>query len=125
MSPSSWLSLLVWSGRIAHLHRSILWPVWADQPVNAIYLSEDLDIAYELLEVRCGTGLRQIYRNGKTPTGTIEAVKAEMRDVLDRAFGDDGVRKRANLHGIRKKLQAAWAEDGVARRELEAFLSDL
>ena len=110
---------------MAHLPCSILWPVWADQPVNAIYLSEDLDIAYELLEVRCGTGLRQIYRNGKTPTGTIEAVKAEMRDVLDRAFGDDGVRKRANLQVIRKKLQAAWAEDGVARRELEAFLSDL
>ncbi|TBU34157.1 UDP-Glycosyltransferase/glycogen phosphorylase [Dichomitus squalens] len=104
---------------------NIVWPVYADQPVNAIHLSEDLDVAYELFEVRCGTGLGQILRNGKTPTGTVEAVKAEMHNVLDHAFGDDGARKRVNLQAVRKKLQAAWAEDGIARREVEAFLDDL
>ena len=36
---------------------SIVWPITADQPANAIYLSEELDIAYELIEVRNGTGL--------------------------------------------------------------------
>ena len=104
---------------------SIVWPITADQPANAIYLSEELDIAYELIEVRNGTGLGKILRNGRVPVGTIEAVKAEMHDVLNRALGEDGARKRAKLQSLRKTLQASWNEDGVARREVEEFLDDL
>ena len=104
---------------------SIVWPVDADQPLNAIHMSENLDIAYELIEVRHGTGLGKIYRNGRTPIGTIDAVKAETREVLDRAFGEDGAKKRENLLAFRKPLQTAWAEDGVARRDVEAFLDEI
>ncbi|KAI0745747.1 UDP-Glycosyltransferase/glycogen phosphorylase [Earliella scabrosa] len=103
----------------------ILWPVTGDQPVNAIHLSETLNVAYELIQVRHGSGAGKIYRNGRTPVGTIEAVMAEMRDVLDRAFGEDGARKRKNLLALRETLRAAWAEDGVARRDVEAFLDDI
>ena len=105
--------------------RRILWPISADQPVNAIYLSEALDVAYELIEVRHGSGAGTIYRNGRTPIGTVEAVKAELRDVLDRALGEDGAKKRENLLTFRKTLQTAWAEDGVARRDVEAFLDEI
>ena len=103
----------------------ILWPISADQPVNTIHLTDTLNVAYELIEVRHGSGLGKIYRNGRTPIGTIDAVKAEVRDVLDRAFGEDGAKKRENLLELRKTLQAAWTEGGVARREVEAFLDDI
>lgn len=101
-----------------------MWPIDADQPINTVYLAEEVNVAYELIEVRNGCGLGKIYRNGRTPVGTIDAVKEEMRGVLDRAFGADGAEKRARLQVLRKKLQAAWGEDGVARREVGAFLDD-
>ncbi|TBU34160.1 hypothetical protein BD311DRAFT_840885 [Dichomitus squalens] len=104
---------------------TIVWPIIADQPMNATYLSEDLDVAYELIEVRNGTGAGKIFRNGRVPIATIDAVKAEMGEILDRAFGEDGRRKRENLQRLRKTLQEAWSEHGVARREVEAFLDDL
>ncbi|KAI0780038.1 UDP-Glycosyltransferase/glycogen phosphorylase [Fomes fomentarius] len=103
----------------------ILWPVAADQPVNAIHLAETLDVAYELIEVRHGTGLGKIYRNGRTPIGTIDAVMAEAREILDLAFGEDGARKRANILKLRDTLRAAWAENGVAQREVESFVNDI
>ena len=104
---------------------SILWPVDAEQPANAIHLSENLDVAYELIEVRHGVGLGKIYRNGRTPIGTMDAVRAEINDVLDRAFGADGARKRAKMQALRKTLGTAWDDNGVARREMEAFLNDV
>ena len=103
----------------------ILWPIAADQPVNAVHLADTLDVAYELIEVGHGSGLGKIYRTGRTPIGTVDAVKAELREVLDRAFGEDGARKRENLVALRKTLQTAWAEDGDARRDVEAFLDDI
>ncbi|KAI0745748.1 UDP-Glycosyltransferase/glycogen phosphorylase [Earliella scabrosa] len=103
----------------------ILWPIAADQPVNAVHLADTLDVAYELIEVRHGSGLGKIYRTGRTPIGTVDAVKAELREVLDRAFGEDGARKRENLVALHKTLQTAWAEDGDARRDVEAFLDDI
>ncbi|KAI0645536.1 UDP-Glycosyltransferase/glycogen phosphorylase [Trametes meyenii] len=103
----------------------IVWPVDVDQPFNAIHLSETLDVAYELIEVRHGTGLGKIYRDGRVPVGTIDAVKEEARAILEKAFGEDGTAKRARLQPLRMKLQAAWSEDGIARREVEAFLDEL
>ena len=103
------------------LHR-ILWPITADQPVNAIHLTEQLDMAYELIEVRTGVGAGQIFRNGRTPIGTVDAVKEELGAVLDRAFGTDGAEKRARLQGLRKKLAGAWSTGGIARGEVVAFL---
>ncbi|KAI0821624.1 UDP-Glycosyltransferase/glycogen phosphorylase [Trametes gibbosa] len=103
----------------------IVWPMAGDQPMNAIYLSEEADIAYELIEVRHGVGSGKIYRNGYTPVGTIDAVKEEVRTILDKAFGADGAEKRMRLQGLRRTLQAAWGEDGIARSETAAFLDDL
>ncbi|KAI0349915.1 UDP-Glycosyltransferase/glycogen phosphorylase [Trametes cingulata] len=103
----------------------ILWPIDADQPANAIHLSEHLDVGYELLEVRHGAGLGPILRTGRTPSGTFDAVRAEMRDVLGRAFGGDGEAKRVRLQAVREKLRGVWEEGGSARREVEAFLDGL
>ncbi|RPD59822.1 UDP-Glycosyltransferase/glycogen phosphorylase [Lentinus tigrinus ALCF2SS1-6] len=104
---------------------TILWPIDADQPMNAIHLAETLDVAYELIEVRRGKGAGKIYRTGQTPVATVDAVRAEFRDVLERAFGEDGARKRENLAEVRRTLEGAWAEEGIARREVEAFLDSV
>ncbi|EJF59060.1 hypothetical protein BD309DRAFT_869191 [Dichomitus squalens] len=56
--------------------------------------------------------------------GTVDAVKAEMRDVLDRAFGEDGAEKHAKPQEPRRKLQSAWSEEGVAWPEVDTFLDD-
>ncbi|KAI8985767.1 UDP-Glycosyltransferase/glycogen phosphorylase [Trametes punicea] len=102
----------------------ILWPISIDQPTVAIHLTDHLDVGYELLEVRNGTGLGEIFRTGKTPTGTLDAVRAELRDVLLRAFGEDGAAKRARVLKLRERLEGAWSENGIARKEMEAFLDD-
>ncbi|KAI0675345.1 UDP-Glycosyltransferase/glycogen phosphorylase [Trametes maxima] len=103
----------------------ICWPFLGDQPVNTILLSETLDAAYELLEVRTGNGLRTIYRTGKAPTGTLDAIREEARSVLGKAFGEDGKRKRANLLTIKARLDKAWVDGGVAKRDVEAFLDSV
>ncbi|EIW63121.1 UDP-Glycosyltransferase/glycogen phosphorylase [Trametes versicolor FP-101664 SS1] len=103
----------------------ILWPFLADQPLNAIYMTDTLQIAYELIEVRTALGLHAIYRNGRTPVGTLDAVQVEVRDVLAKAFGADGAQKRARLLALREKVGRDWEEGGPSLRDVTAFLQSL
>ncbi|KAI0745365.1 UDP-Glycosyltransferase/glycogen phosphorylase [Earliella scabrosa] len=103
----------------------IFWPFTGDQPLNAIHYTDNLQIGYELLEVRSGHGLKPIYRTGYTPKGTIEAVKAEAREVLAKAFGEDGAQKRARLQELRKKVTSEWEEGGSSKRDVCALLDSL
>ncbi|OCH84632.1 UDP-Glycosyltransferase/glycogen phosphorylase [Obba rivulosa] len=102
----------------------ICWPFIADQPINAVHLSDNLQVAYELIEVRTGErGLNSIYRNGRVPKGTVEAVRDEARDVLVKAFGEDGRQKRANLERLQQAFAQAWQEGGSSRRAITDWLS--
>lgn len=103
----------------------ILWPFNADQPLNTIVLTEKHGVGYELLEVRTGNGLRPIRRTGYTPVGTLDAVKREARDILGKAFGEDGKEKRAKLRLLRKMMLDEWEEGGSSRRDVLAFLDTL
>ncbi|KAH9934153.1 UDP-Glycosyltransferase/glycogen phosphorylase [Fomitopsis serialis] len=103
----------------------ICWPHHYDQPTNAIHLSCNLDIAYELFEVRTENGLRPIHRTGRAPEATVESVKREAKEVLQAAFGEDGERKRRNTQKLRAALGEAWTDSGRATKELRAFLSSL
>lgn len=103
----------------------ICWPFAAEQPLNAIQLTENLGVAYELLEVRTGDGLRPIYRTGKAPAGTLDAVRAEAAAVLDKAFGADGEAKRAKVRELRETSLRLWAPDGAAARAGEDLLDSL
>lgn len=108
------------------LVHSILWPFGGDQPVNAVHLSEQLNVGYELIEVRTGpAGLHTIYRNGRTPVATIEAIKGEARDVLAKAYGPDGVEKRERLVALTNAVTHEWEEGGGALRDVKAFLGTL
>ena len=104
---------------------SILWPFGGDQEFNALLISETLQIGYELLEVRTGNGLKPIYRTGYAPKGTVDAVKAEVRDVFKKAFGEDGAKKRAKLTQLQKALNGEWEEGGSSRKDALAFLDSL
>ncbi|KAF8592151.1 glycosyltransferase family 1 protein [Ramaria rubella] len=99
-------------------------PLDADQPANAAYIALDLDVGLELIEVRTGHGLRPLHR-GVTPKGTIEAVAAEARDILRRAQGPEGARKRRNAEKLRDGFRKDWDEGGNALMDLRKFLDDL
>ncbi|RPD63794.1 UDP-Glycosyltransferase/glycogen phosphorylase [Lentinus tigrinus ALCF2SS1-6] len=103
----------------------ILWPFATDQPLNAVHIAHQLQIGYELIEVRTGHGLKPIYRNGRKPVGTLDAVKAEAREVLGKAFGEDGAKKREKLQAVREAMNKEWDDGGSARKDILAFLDSL
>ncbi|KAI0328285.1 UDP-Glycosyltransferase/glycogen phosphorylase [Cubamyces sp. BRFM 1775] len=103
----------------------IFWPFEADQPLNAINMTEKFKAAYELIEVRTGDGEKPSFRNGRKPAGTIDAVKAEARDVLTKAFGEDGARKRERFLRLQQEVLSEWEEGGASRRDFMAFLDSL
>ena len=93
--------------------------------MNAVHIADNLGIGYELLEVRSGHGLKQIYRTGFTPSGTLDALRAEARSVLQNAFGADGAKKRAKLEVLREAVIQEWEEGGASKRDVLAFLDSL
>ncbi|GJJ09757.1 hypothetical protein Clacol_003981 [Clathrus columnatus] len=99
----------------------ITWPLSADQPVNAAYMSSTLNIAYELFETRRGPGLLPLHQ-GIKPQGTLEAIEKEIQTILEKAWSPDGVQKRENLHVLTKKINKAWNDNGEARIEFRKFL---
>ena len=108
--------------------RRICWPFVADQPANALHVVANLDVGYELLEVRTGHhGLKPAFRTGIAPAGTLDALKAEAHRVLELAFGSDGMTKRNNAEALSKKLSQAWdnTDDGLARIALGRFLDTI
>ncbi|CAL1714247.1 unnamed protein product [Somion occarium] len=100
----------------------IFWPYTADEPANAARLTDVLDASYELFEIRSGEhGLKPLYRTGKAPAGTMDAVREEAAAILKKAFGEDGKRKRANLEQLSHKVMHTWDEGGPAQREMKRF----
>ncbi|KAJ3489171.1 hypothetical protein NLI96_g2320 [Meripilus lineatus] len=100
----------------------ICWPFSADQPSNAARLSDILNVAYELFEVRNGLGLKPTLRNGKVPTGTPEAIRAEAHQILESAFGKEGEKKRENLKKVKEEILGAWKEGGSSYLSMNALV---
>ncbi|KAI0743896.1 UDP-Glycosyltransferase/glycogen phosphorylase [Daedaleopsis nitida] len=96
----------------------IMWPFSGDKPLEAVHLTDNL-------QVRTGHGLMPIYRTGYTPKGTVEAVKAEAREVLAKALSEDGSKKRERLQVVRSGVNGAWEDGGSSRRDVTAFLDSL
>ncbi|KAI0664707.1 UDP-Glycosyltransferase/glycogen phosphorylase [Cubamyces menziesii] len=103
----------------------IFWPFGGDQSLNTVHMTDNLNVAYELIEVRTGHGLHEICRNGRKPIGTVEAVKDEARDILAKAFGEDGAQKRERLKALTSALKHEWEEGGSSLRDVTAFLDQL
>lgn len=59
------------------------------------------------------SGLRPSLRfGGKTPAGTLDAVRAEARRVLAMAMGPDGEVKRKNALKISDQIKESWSPQG-------------
>ncbi|KAF8466825.1 hypothetical protein JB92DRAFT_2637196, partial [Gautieria morchelliformis] len=63
--------------------------------VNTTHLTLNLDVAFQMVEVRTGPGLKRLYRMVH-PAGTNEAIAAVARNILQKARGPEGERKRRN-----------------------------
>ncbi|KAJ7481830.1 UDP-Glycosyltransferase/glycogen phosphorylase [Mycena latifolia] len=101
----------------------ICWPFDGDQPAAAVLLSQTLDVAFHVVQVRTGaSGLRPLF-SGEVPRGGA-AVGAELRSVADACHGPEGERKRANARKLRAAFGEAWrgGEGGTARAAVRAFL---
>ncbi|KAJ6577343.1 UDP-Glycosyltransferase/glycogen phosphorylase [Mycena capillaripes] len=102
----------------------ICWPFDADQPAAAKHLTQNLNVAFELVEVRTGLGLKPAYGTGKTPQGTREAVGKEIRETIDQLRGEVGKEKRKNVEQLKLEMNKAWDEGGSAKSTLQAFLKN-
>ncbi|KAJ7106171.1 UDP-Glycosyltransferase/glycogen phosphorylase [Mycena epipterygia] len=102
----------------------ICWPFEADQPAAAKHLTQNLNVAFELVEVRTGLGLtKPSYGSDRVPRGTREAVGSEMRGVIDEMRGEIGKEKRRNAERVKVELGKAWSEEGPAKVSMRAFLA--
>ncbi|EJU03977.1 UDP-Glycosyltransferase/glycogen phosphorylase [Dacryopinax primogenitus] len=108
----------------------IAWPFMGDQPQNALSVSQVLDTGFDLLQIRTGApgspALRDdINAGGTTILGTEEAIKSELRDILERAQGKDGARKRENAQKAKAVILNAVNQGGSAHKafgELDLLL---
>ena len=100
----------------------ICWPITADQPAAAAHLTENLNVAFELYQVRTGDGLKPLARNGLAAEGTREAVGIEIRQTIDLCRSEKGQLMRSNAEQLKVKFAKAWEDDGTAKQEIRKVL---
>ncbi|KAK4696421.1 hypothetical protein P7C70_g8385, partial [Phenoliferia sp. Uapishka_3] len=103
----------------------IIWPANAEQPINAAVLSNQPNpVAFELLQVRCGTACAPSLRTPTRITGTEDDAVQEFKEVFKKARGDEGKVLRANVEEMAAKLRESRKVVGQAEIErLIAFCS--
>ena len=57
--------------------------------------------------------------------GSDGAVFDEANEVLEKAFGEDGMRKREKAREMRKAIVYEWNLGGSSRRDLQRFVGEL
>ena len=111
------------SSRFVYLFLRICWPIGVDQPTAAAHLTGNLNVAFELFQVRTGDGVKPLARNGISAEGTREAVGIEIRRTIDLCRSEKGQVMRSNAEQIKVNFAKAWEEeDGAARQEMRKFL---
>ncbi|KAH9476220.1 UDP-glucosyltransferase 45 [Psilocybe cubensis] len=101
----------------------ICWPFEFDQPCASAHLSENLNVAFDLIQIRTGEkGMKPLYRNGLKAEGTREAVGIEIRKILDECRGPRGEELRRNAQAIKTRFADCWKVDGVSRKDFNSFL---
>ncbi|KAF8206894.1 hypothetical protein K438DRAFT_450137 [Mycena galopus ATCC 62051] len=101
----------------------ICWPFEGDQPIAAMHLSKNLNIAFHLIEVRTAKGLQPLH-SGAVPLGTRAATRTEFEQTIYQCRGEVGAEKRRNAQRIRGELASAWAPGGSATRAVDNFLRE-
>ncbi|KDR71535.1 hypothetical protein GALMADRAFT_253868 [Galerina marginata CBS 339.88] len=102
----------------------ICWPLLADQPINAVLTAWIHGVGYELFEGRSGHGLKPIRRlGGKKFEGTPDALREEIRVVMQSARSQDGEAKREKAQWFAKQFGAASEQGGIHYEELKKILA--
>jgi hypothetical protein len=90
-----------------------------------MHLEKNLDVAFELKEVRGGNGLRPALATGRSYSGTLEAFKEEFENVIRDAKGPAGTKKRANMVKLQDTFLRSWKQGGSAFSDMQRFLEML
>ncbi|KAJ7913727.1 hypothetical protein B0H13DRAFT_1612277, partial [Mycena leptocephala] len=86
----------------------IIWPVGAEQPINAAFLSaEPSPVAIELFQVRTGPQLGPSLHTNAEITGTVPAASEEFKATFAAARGERGAILRANAEKMALALREA------------------
>ncbi|KAJ7121066.1 hypothetical protein C8R44DRAFT_736757 [Mycena epipterygia] len=93
-------------------------------PQHSILNHPNLDVAFHLIEVRTGLGIKPMH-SGQVSRGSREAVGAELRTIFEDCQGAVGIRKRKNVERVKSELAMAWSENGSSQIAMRAFLSKL
>ncbi|KAJ6583022.1 hypothetical protein DFH09DRAFT_1360306 [Mycena vulgaris] len=89
----------------------IVWPICADQPINAALISSGPNpVAIELMQVRTGHQLRPSLRGGPPITGAVEDASAEFKVTFEAARGPRGVILKENAAKIARDLRDLEAQ---------------
>ncbi|KAE9405261.1 UDP-Glycosyltransferase/glycogen phosphorylase [Gymnopus androsaceus JB14] len=105
----------------------ILWPMSADQPINAATLTLIHKAAFELIGVRAGTdGTKPLLRFKDTsykPSFTVEGVKKEFELLLEKIKGEEGKLVRQNFEVLSDKVGKSWDDGEESKTDLDNFLA--
>ena len=86
-----------------------------------MHLTLCLDMAFEMVEVRTGTGLKPLYRGVKS-TGNVGAVGAEMRTILKKTRADGECER--HVESLGEMWKGEWEEGGNALKNPRQLLTD-
>ncbi|CEL58898.1 UDP-glycosyltransferase 74C1 OS=Arabidopsis thaliana GN=UGT74C1 PE=2 SV=1 [Rhizoctonia solani AG-1 IB] len=101
----------------------IFWPFIGDQPTNSMLIATIHDCGFELLQVRTGPAKSKAYRSDSATkiVGTDDAVREEMKRILELSNGTRGAHQRANARALGKVITDSLVREGsgeVALRKL-------
>ncbi|KAJ1302255.1 hypothetical protein OPQ81_001074 [Rhizoctonia solani] len=101
----------------------IFWPFIGDQPTNSMQIATVNDCGFELLQVRTGPAKSRAYRSGSEVeiVGTDDAVREEMRSILEASKGPRGRHQRTNTRVLGKVIADSLAPSGSGETGLEKF----
>ncbi|KAF8184335.1 hypothetical protein K438DRAFT_1837898 [Mycena galopus ATCC 62051] len=100
----------------------IIWPVGAEQPINAAFLSaEPSPVAIELFQVRTGPQLGLSLHSNEQITGTVQAASEEFKATFAAARGSRGAILRANAEKMALALREARV--GEASEEFRRLIN--
>jgi hypothetical protein len=101
-----------------------MWPFGGDQPSNATLMTVTHQAAFELVSVRTGEGARQpCHLAGQIPIDfSIEGVRREVRELLEKLRGSEGAQVRTNAEALAVEMGKGWKRGGEADTQVDELL---
>ena len=94
-----------------------------DQPTNTLQIAAQHDCGFELIQVRTGPAKSTAYQRDSDiiVSGTDEAVRSEIRKVLDISKGGRGEQQRRNTKALGEVVMKSLEKGGSADENLGRF----